>query len=209
MKNYIRYLFLVAVLLTCAETSVGQSIEPSNFEKEQDSLRIVLVQKKENKALANSVFQELYIRDNIKIKSHSIFFYIQLDLHFWDCGAPDSYSHLLNFSIPLDKINNLPKKLFITETKIEPDKKNKVQVIEFELLQSNVAYCIFHSEKYRKSLIVFKSGKKTGTSLYYFQNLSRKKIRSTPIYKLIENGYKEDDAPWHSKQLQIEYESFL
>ena len=82
MKNYIRYLFLVAVLLTCAENSVGQSIEPSNFEKEQDSLRIVLVQKKENKALANSVFQELYIRDNIKIKSHSIFFYIQLDLQF-------------------------------------------------------------------------------------------------------------------------------
>ncbi len=205
--NFIFY-FIIA-LFCCSEISFGQTEKKSNFEKEQDSLRTILIHRKENKDILNSVFQELYIRDNLEIKGEIIIFNIYLDLHFWDCGAPDIFTHHLNFNINKKQINNLPKRLLITETKIEKEKKDLNKKIEFELLCSKNDYFIYHSEKFRKTLIVFKSDKKSGTSLYYFQKLNRKKILNTSIDKIVEDGYNDVDAPWHSRQLQLDYDNFL
>lgn len=209
MKKFKFTIYLILIQFCCYGISFGQTVENLKFEKEQDSLRIVLLNKKENKKLSNSVFQELYIRDIVNIQSDKLLFDVNLDLHFWDCGAPDSYSHILSFTLKINQIHNLPKKLLVTETEIENEQKSLAKVIEFELLHSKKDFLVYHSEKFKKTLVIFKTDKASGTSLYYFQNLSREKIVSTSIYKIVEDGMNDEDAPWHSTRLAMDYEYFL
>ena len=204
--------FILSLFLTLLLSTVSahcQTTEHSSYKREQDSIRILLMSRKEDKQVLNSVFQELYIRDNVTIADDKLYFDIHLDLHFWDCGAPDMYTHLLQFYIQKNQVSKLPQKLRIRETKIEDGKRSIATNINFELLQSSNDYLIYHAEKLKKTLIIFKSDEKTGTFLYYFQNLTMKKIMTTPVYQIIENGYNESRAPWHSVQLQMDYDIFL
>ena len=86
--NFIFY-FIIA-LFCCSEISFGQTEKKSNFEKEQDSLRTILIHRKENKDILNSVFQELYIRDNLEIKGENLLFKFKLNNYFTQINEFDS-----------------------------------------------------------------------------------------------------------------------
>jgi hypothetical protein len=209
----LKYLYLqtsVLFFLLCFFcNATAQTLKNSSYQKQQDSIRAILLNRTTNKTIANSVFQELYIRENVKLHNHHLHFNIYLDLHYWDCGAPDLYYHLLSFKLHEKQIDKLPKRLQIIETKYEGEKMYKPKKINFELLASNKTYLIYHCEKYRKTIFIFKTNGKTGMPFYYFQKLTRKTLLTMNVYKIIENSNEDEEAPWHSRQLQEEYDVFL
>lgn len=203
--NSFRLLLIVFIIVnTFISQAQHEQGQPSLYEKAQDSLRQVLLTRKENSMLKNSVFQELYLRNQVELKNKTAHFDLFLDLHEWDCGAPDNYGHSLTFQLSLNEITHLPKQLIIKVTKDE-----KQHTIKLNLIRSDKEYVIYHAEKRHNTLIIFKNNKKVETALYYFQNLQLKDILHKNAYQLIEEGQENEEAPWRSTVLSYDYESFL
>jgi hypothetical protein len=181
----------------------------AQYSKTQDSLRNVLLSNKPDEQIKQSVFQELYIRNVINVTNNVLLFTIHLNLHAWDCGASDDYSNTLTFTIQKEQLNTIPNKLTISEKTHGEKIKTTTTQVKLELIKQRTDFIIYHNEKMRKTLIIFKNIDKVGTALYYFQNLAKSTLQKKDVYAIIKEATDSDDAPFRAHVLQEPYEHFL
>ncbi|MBC9930556.1 hypothetical protein [Chitinophaga qingshengii] len=186
---------------------------PATFEEHQDSLRKVILQKKENKILKESFLQEMYIRNTVTVAGDSLSIDIPFNLHGADCGAPDCYSTDVSFGFKLKDSLVFPQKIAFREHEhgcIGTDKKISGY---FQLMEQTDKYLIYYSAQHKRALVLFSSNKENGTTAYYFTDVARDRINGKNI-SLITKNYDEADEhavyPFTSAALSTpEYESFL
>ena len=77
------------------------------WDKYQDSLRSLILRKKENKLLKESFLQEMYIRNIVSISKDSLFVRLPFNLHGPDCIAPDCYTTDISFGFKYKDPNNI------------------------------------------------------------------------------------------------------
>ncbi len=215
-------IFLIIVLihtlytLTANSTDINKdntNLNLSDWEQYQDSLRSEILKHKENKILKKSFLQEIYIRNLTEVHNDSLFVTIPFNVHSNDCGAPDCYTTEVSFSFKLTNILTFPKTIQFYEERYGCfDQYEKFSGV-FQLIEQNSKYIIYHSSKYKRTLVLFSSYKEVGTSAYYFTDVNRDSINGKNIYT-IRDEYNEDDPqlsyPFTSTILNTpEYEHFL
>ena len=97
---------------TSQSTDVAANGSPgstsTNWEAFQELLRTELVKSKSPNFLIGSLLEELYIRNLVTASYRELTFSIPLDLHGYDCSAPDCYSTDLSFRFPHDHQLSFP-----------------------------------------------------------------------------------------------------
>jgi len=193
----------------------NKTTEPEivDWEKHQDSLRNEILNGKKNKILRESFLQEMYIRNVITISKDSLVVNIPFNLHGPDCGAPDCYSTDISFTFKLADIFIFPKNLQFQEHEHGcVDKELKLSGI-FQLVEETENHVIYYSTKYKRTLAIFSSNKKNGTTAFYFTGVGQNRINGQNVYTIM-NDYNEDDKnsiyPFTSWVLTTnEYENFI
>ncbi|WP_144038382.1 hypothetical protein [Soonwooa buanensis] len=179
----------------------------------QDSLRTIVLKSKPNKILKESFLQELYIRNAVNVKNDEIVGNITFNLHGPDCGAPDCFSNDVSFKMKLTNPFKFPKTLKITEQEDGCIEKKHQYKDTFVLVEESENFVLYHSNKLKKSLILFRNYKDFGSAAFYFANVSKNQITENNLKTLIEN-YNDDDSksvyPFSSWSLDTpDYQTFL
>jgi hypothetical protein len=182
------------------------------WEKQEDSLRNVILGKKENKVLKESFLREMYIRNIVNVSRDSLFVTIPFNLHGPDCGAPDCYTTDISFSFKLDDTLIFPKNIQFREYEHGcVDKEIKLSG-SFQLVEETEKHIIYYSTKHKRTLVLFSSNKENGTTAFYFTGVGLNRINGQNVYTIM-NDYKEDKDsiyPFTSWVLTTsEYENFL
>lgn len=183
------------------------------WENYEDSLRNQILKHKENETLKESFLQEMYIRNVAKISKDSLLVTIPFDLHGPDCGAPDCYSTDVSFNFKLGNILVFPKDLQFQEYKHGcVDKEEKLNG-SFQLIEQTAKHVIYHSSKYRRTMVFFSSKNENGTTAYYFTEVGQNTINGKNVYSIVKD-YNEENKnsiyPFTSWILTTnEYENFL
>ena len=183
-----------------------------NWEKYQDSLRDLIIARKDNKILANSFLQEMYVRNAVTILGDSLSIVIPFDLHGPDCIAPDCYSTDISFKLKWGDTLQFPEKMKFMEYEHGcVQKETKLSGI-FESMEQTPQHVIYHSENLRRTLVLFPSNKKVGTTAYYFVNVERNRINGNNVYDFVnlDKKRKYNLYPFTSWKLTTgEYENFI
>lgn len=184
-----------------------------NWEKQQDSIRSEILKSKTNKVLKESFLQEFYIRNVARVSNDSLFVTIPFDLHGPDCGAPDCYSTDISFSFPIGEKLIFPKRLTIREHEHGCVEKETQLTGTFQLTEQTNRHIIYHSDKPRRTLVLFNKDKENQAKAYYFTGLAKHIINGKNVYT-ITHDYNENDPnsiyPFTSWVLSTnEYEHFL
>ena len=149
----------------------------------------------------------------MSVSKDSLFVTIPFDLHGADCGAPDCYSTDISFSFKFGDTLIFPKILQFQEHEHGCVDKEKQLKESFQLVEQTDKHIIYHSTKYKRTLVLFRSNKANGTTAYYFTEVGRNKINGKNIYNIVKD-YNEEDKnsiyPFTSWDLTTnEYENFL
>ena len=189
-----------------------KELERIDWEAYQDSLRTELVKLKSNNFLIGSLLEELYIRNLVSDSHRELTFNIPLDLHGFDCGAPDCFSSDLTFSFPHDHQLVFPENVSFT--------MHEHGCVESELQTSGTMKLVEHggnsvnyySEEHRSNLVIIGNDERK-EYVYYFTDVQPDSIKANFISKLI-SEFPEDDpsaiAPYRSTtMIAKEYERFL
>ena len=183
------------------------------WENYQDSLRTEILKSKSNKVLKESFFQEMYIRNVVRILNDSLFVTIPFNLHGPDCGAPDCYSTDVSFSIKLDDTLIFPETLQFQEHEYGcVDNESKLSGV-FQLVEQTNRHVIYHSTKQKRTLVLFSIDKESGTIAYYFTGVGHNRINGKNVYNFMPEFNEEETNsiyPYTSWVLTTkEYENFL
>ena len=191
------------------------TVADTNFiawQKYQDTLRNEILKRKENNILKQSFLQEMYIRNVVRILNDSLFFLISFDLHGRDCIAPDCYQTDVSFRFKFVDSLRFPEQLQFQEHEHGcVDNETKV-VGSFQLKELGPNHVIYHSNKYRRTLVLFRTNKESGTSAFYFTKVGPDRINGKNVYKITDEYNEEDKSsiyPYTSTVLTTgEYENF-
>ncbi len=179
-----------------AKTNLTKKTNPQNnllqWEKHHDSLRNEILKRKENIMLRNSFLQEFYIRNVVSVLKDSLFMKIPFNLHGPDCGAPDCYSTDISFSFKLGDSLIFPKNIQFYEHEHGCIDKEKNLTGSFQLVEQTDRHVIYHSAKYKRTLVLFSSNAENGTSAFYFTQVGQHKINGKNVYNITED-YNEED----------------
>lgn len=195
-----------------SNTSEKAKIEHFDFQSHEDSLRKLILERKENKILKNSFLQELYLRNVAQVSNDSVVLKLSFNLHGPDCGAPDCYATLVRVAFKIGKQVVFPKSLPFQEHEEGCMEKENALSGSFQLLEQNSDVVIYYSQKEKRTLVLFSSNKDFGTTAFYFCNVS-KRIHAKDLKTIIQH-YDESDPnsiyPFTSWILTTnEYENFL
>ena len=215
----IALLFFSLLILSCFNTKVVSKKNITNkkvikaeltFEKNQDSLRTLLLNSKPNENLKSSILQELYIRGLVNQKNDKIKFELPFNLHGFDCGAPDCYSTDITFEITAKKPIEFPKT--INFNLLEHGCGIEKEISEdgiFELVEQSPKYVNYYSKKQQSNLVIL--GEKR--ELYYFPNTKPNSIKAELIDKIFDEYNEEDEnaiVPYQSTNNDNnEYDNFI
>ena len=185
----------------------------AEWEKHEDSLRNVILERKENIVLKESFMQEMYIRDVVKVSNDNLFIIIHFDLHGPDCGAPDCYTNEVSFSFRLGDTLIFPQKLQFREHLHGCVSKEERLTGDFELIEQTDRHIIYYSAAHKRTLVLFSSNKECGTTAYYFTDIKHNRVNGDNLYNITKDYNEEDENaiyPFTSSALTInEYEVFL
>ena len=179
------------------------------WQMHQDSLRTVLLHSKENKLLKESILQEIYIRDVVKIKQNMLHFFIPLDMHGFSCMAPDCYSTDLSFEFPLKDKLVFPEEIVIAEHEhgcVDKETKIKGTFTRREVTAKGVLY---RSDKLDRTMIILDKA-----NVWYFSGPGSKEVTIKGLDTWFDNYISEDTQtvlhPYYSWILTTnEYENFF
>ncbi len=184
-----------------------------NWEKHQDSLRNKILKGKKNKILKESFLQEMYIRNVATIFNDSVAVNISFNVHGPDCGAPDCYSTDISFNLKLGDKLIFPKNIqFMEHEHGCVDKEQKISG-DFKLMEETTNHVIYYSAKHKRTMVLFRSNRKNGTTAFYFTGLGENRINGKNVYNITKE-YNEEDKnsiyPFRSLVLTTnEYENFI
>lgn len=169
--------------------------------KHQDSLRNSIIKNKSRLDIANSVLQELYVRNAIELRKDSIFFQLNFDIHSAACLAPDGYTHKLNFAIP-DKIPmQFPTNISVVQTLDSFDVHKKTE-LWFQLVSQTDTCIVYHSETNKLTLVIYKNC----IGAQYFNFMSLVEMEKEGILKIIEkSATNENRIPFRSSIFNSNY----
>lgn len=190
----------------------NKSTSLDDWQRFQDSIRNIILSKKENEILKNSVLQEAYIKNIVWVKHDTLYFSIQFDLHGFDCGAPDCYSTDLKFNLKFRDSLRFPNKLPFTIHEHGCVKKEINSSAVFQLMESDTNFITYHSSSNKSTLVIFKSDNR-GEFIYYFVGVKPETIKGKLVHKIIE-VYEEENpksiAPYRSvAMLNSDYEFIM
>jgi len=182
------------------------------WEKYEDSLRNEILNRKENNILKQSFLQEMYIRNVVTVLNGNLFFIIPFDLHSRDCIAPDCYRTDVSFGFKLGNTLRFPEKLQFKEHE-HGCVDNETTISDFfQLKELSANYVIYHSAKYKRTLVLFRINNKSGAYAFYFTKVGPDKISGKNVYKIMENYNEEDENSIHPFTSWVlstnEYENF-
>ncbi|MBC5838235.1 hypothetical protein [Flavobacterium muglaense] len=160
--------------------------------KNQDLLTNEMQKAKENKILKESFLQEMYAKKVVTISNDSIVVNIPFNLHGPDCGAPDCYSNDIRFSFKLKDKLLFPMNIRFTEHENGCVEKEQKLLGSFQLVEENSNHVIYYSTKYKRTLVLFSTDKRNGTSAFYFTGLEKNRITGQNVNN-IKKEYNEDD----------------
>jgi hypothetical protein len=183
------------------------------WEKYEDSLRNVILRQKDNKVLKESFLQEMYIRNAVTVSNDTVIIEIPFDLHGPDCGAPDCYSTAIRLSFKLQGKLIFPENVQFQEHEKGCVEKEVKLSGNFRLVEQTGSHIIYHAAKHKRTLVLFRSVKTTGSAAWYFTNAGAGRINGKNVYTVIQNYNEEDENsiyPFMSWILKTnEYEVFL
>jgi len=182
------------------------------LDRHQDSLRTLLLESKPNESLKSSVLQELYIRGLVKEDYGKIHFYLPLNLHSLDCGAPDCYTTDIHFQLEAGaQLQFPPKVVFTLRESGCIDEETEVQGT-FELQEATTNHLHYYSPGDKSSLVIFKTDERR-QYLYYFAGVEPGEVSADKIGLILAAGEEEDSGskvPYRSTlMVTSEYERFL
>lgn len=210
LRIKIAHLFLGIVLLTIGNyTAYAQETEGYlSSDAARDSIRQILLNRKENSILKNSFLQELYIRNAFEVKQDSLFFVINFDLHAADCGAPDCYTTQIAFKIPFDQQVQFPKNLDFSEVEYGciAGEKQKLEG-NFVLVEQTAEAVLYKSIQPNRILLLNgEPHNKADRALYFVDTTTEISLDKLRAY----HDFEEQDFPYRSFILETqEYERFL
>jgi len=183
-----------------------------DWEAYQDSLRTELVKSKSPNFLIGSLLEELYIRNLVSVSYRELTFNIPLDLHGFDCGAPDCYSTDLSFSFPHDHQLSFPDELSynIYEHGCVDSELRTSRTLK--LVEHGDNFVNYYSTDQQSNLVIIGKDERQ-EYVYYFSEVELNEIKASLINELLDN-FPEDEPtespPYRSTQLLTkEYEQFL
>ena len=168
-----------------------KSVSLEEWQGLQDSIRNIILSRKENEVLKNSILQEAYIKDIVWVNHDTLFFSIQFDLHGFDCGAPDCYSTDLNFKFKFSDSLRFPNKLPFTIHEHGCVKKKFNSSAVFQLMESDKNFITYHSYSTKGTLVIFKSDAR-GEFIYYFAGVGPEAVKGKLVHKIID-AYDEEN----------------
>lgn len=184
-----------------------------SWKKHEDSLRSNILKNKENNIIKESFLQEMYIRNVVSVSKDSLFFLIPFDLHANDRIAPDCYQTDVSFSFRLGDSLKFPEELQFRENEHGCVKNETTIVGLFQLKEQSKDRIIYHSGKYKRTLVLFRSNKESGAYAFYFTKVGPDKINGKNVYKIMKDFNEEDKNsiyPYTSWILSTaEYENFV
>jgi len=193
--------------------SKPKALTTDEWQKQEDSLRNVILQKRDNKILKESFLQELYIRNAVSVSKDSLFFRIPFDLHGCDCIAPDCYSTNVSFGFRFRDSLLFPQLLPFEELEEGCIDKKSHLTGNLKLIEQSDNHVIYHSTRFRRTLVLFRSNQASGTTAYYFTKIGQNRINGKNVYTIIKEHNEEDKnsiCPFMSWKLSTnEYENFL
>jgi len=193
--------------------SKPKALTTDEWQKQEDSLRNVILQKRDNKILKESFLQELYIRNAVSVSKDSLFFRIPFDLHGCDCIAPDCYSTNVSFGFRFRDSLLFPQLLPFEELEEGCIDKKSHLTGNLKLIEQSDNHVIYHSTRFRRTLVLFRSNQASGTTAYYFTKIGQNRINGKNVYTIMKEHNEEDKnsiCPFMSwKLLTNEYENFL
>ena len=172
--------------------NTGEELTMLEWKKHEDSLRNEILKRKANKILKESFLQEMYIRNIVSVSKDSLFVTIPFNLHGADCGAPDCYSTDISFSFKFGDSLIFPPKFQFQEHERGCVDKERQLTETFQLVEQTNKHVIYHSPKYKRTLVLFSSNKENGTTAYYFTEVGRNKINGKNIYNIVKDYNMED-----------------
>jgi hypothetical protein len=184
-----------------------------SWEKYQDPLRNEILKRKDNKILKEGFLQEMYIRNVATVANENLFISIPFNLHGPDCGAPDCYSTDISFSFKFGDTLIFPKKIQFQEHEHGCIEKERKLSASFQLMEQDDKHVIYHSAKFKSTLVLFSSAKESGTIAYFFTAVEQGSITGKNVYDILKE-FNEDDRnaiyPFTSWILTTnEYETFI
>jgi len=184
-----------------------------NWKKYEDSLRNEILKRKENKILKEGFLQEMYIRNVVTVSNENLFVTIPFNLHASDCGAPDCYSTDISFSFKLGDTLIFPKKIPFQEHEHGCVEKERKLAGTFQLMEQADKHIIYHSAKFKRTLVLFSSAKESGTIAYFFKEVEQGRINGKNVYDILKTFNEADKNaiyPFTSWVLTTnEYETFF
>lgn len=206
--------FIISKSNTITEkTSKITELELLIWENQQDSIRREILKRKTNNALKESFLQEFYIRNVARVSKDSLLVTIPFNLHGADCIAPDCYSTDVSFTFPFGDTLIFPERLPFREHEHGCVEKETKLSGMFHLKEKTERHINYHSNKPKRTLVLFSAGKENRAKAYYFAGLARDTINGENIFT-ITHDYNENDPhsiyPFTSWVLTTnEYEHFL
>ncbi|HEX6180963.1 MAG TPA: hypothetical protein VFZ47_06925, partial [Chitinophagaceae bacterium] len=129
-----------------------------------------------------------------------------------DCAAPDCYSTDISFHFKLGDTLIFPQQVQFQEREHGCVKKITNLAGGFQLIEQTDRHVIYHSNKYKRTLVLFRSNKESGTFAYFFKEVDQHRINGENLYKIVKD-YNEEDKnsiyPFTSWILSADYEKFL
>lgn len=180
-------------------------------ENRQDSLRAILLSRKENAVLKASFLQEMYIRNVATVANDSVFIKIPFDFHGQDGGAPDCYTTELSFAFPLGSALVFPKTIAFSEREYGCVDREFMQKGIFVLQTETPEYVIYYSANTKSTLVLFSHTRKDEEPAYYFHNTEKNTVGSQHMDDVYKHFSKdESNVPMRSFALSTnDYGRFL
>ncbi|UKN02449.1 hypothetical protein K6119_02800 [Paracrocinitomix mangrovi] len=183
----------------------------TDYQKEQDSLRKVLMELKESTALKESILQELYLRSNAEIEGDLVKVGIDFNLHGFDCGAPDCYSTSLSFSFPQSELKQMPDKIEVTISETGCVDKEYNTISKFHKKAFQKEFVIYGNNK-NQYLVIYNYDPEIVDYALFFDNLDTQPTKENAMHvlSLFEESEEYEDVPYRSRNLSfVEYEFMI
>lgn len=179
----------------------------SDWQILQDSLREELLARHTNPILKNSLLQEFYIRGLTKKVGDSVLLELPFDLHGYDAGAPDCYTTLLSFVLPMESSLLFPKALNCKVHEFGCVDEEFEGTTTLSLKEENANYVIYASEESPETLILSKNNEVGGSYAFYFPAAL---FENSEEFIAFMRDFDPDDYPLTSTMLNsMGYERFL
>ena len=212
MRCYLFFIFLLNFI--ALQSTFAQEDRISEYQKEQDSLRLELKKEKNDSSFNSPFIEELYLKGLATKEGDSINIFIPFDSHSADCGAPDCYVTEVSFSLPIFSPLILPDSLDILycNTGCYQDSITGYPST-FHAINKGEKMIIYYNWNDKASLILFtKDGKKlSGATAFFLENVESNQLTPHNIYNLYKNYSEEEDSiyPYSSTRLRRGYEYFF